>query len=283
MRIPGRPPERPAPERVERPTETASGFDQAKGPRSPSYKAEGVGFEPTKDPKALNGFRDRPVQPLRHPSGVGRKRLDHRPRRAKRRGWDSNPRGGLTPPTRFPVALLKPLGHLSGVCEGYPPVGQRRAAKKPSSRVAHSLSRTPATTSGRWLRAGSPRTSRTLPAAPAFGSGGPVDDGRHAGEDDRPGAHRAGLERDVERRARQPPAAERLGRGAQRQHLGVGGRVATVARARCPPRPITSPSRATTAPIGTSPCSSAIRACSIASRISVRRALVRCVAHRATR
>ncbi len=33
--------------------------------------AEGVGFEPTKDPKALNGFRDRPVQPLRHPSGAG--------------------------------------------------------------------------------------------------------------------------------------------------------------------------------------------------------------------
>ena len=33
----------------------------------------------------------------------------------ERRGWDSNPRGGLTPPTRFPVALLKPLGHLSRV------------------------------------------------------------------------------------------------------------------------------------------------------------------------
>src|SRR5680860_1791312 len=32
----------------------------------------------------------------------------------QRRGWDSNPRGGLAPPTRFPVALLKPLGHLSG-------------------------------------------------------------------------------------------------------------------------------------------------------------------------
>src|SRR6185436_16450142 len=31
--------------------------------------AEGVGFEPTRDPKAPNGFRDRPVQPLRHPSG----------------------------------------------------------------------------------------------------------------------------------------------------------------------------------------------------------------------
>src|SRR5918997_5431680 len=26
----------------------------------------------------------------------------------KRRGWDSNPRDGLTPPTRFPVALLRP-------------------------------------------------------------------------------------------------------------------------------------------------------------------------------
>ena len=32
--------------------------------------AEGVGFEPTVRPKTYNGFRDRPVQPLRHPSGV---------------------------------------------------------------------------------------------------------------------------------------------------------------------------------------------------------------------
>src|SRR3954465_9068698 len=31
----------------------------------------------------------------------------------ERRGRDSNPRGRSTPPTRFPVALLKPLGHLS--------------------------------------------------------------------------------------------------------------------------------------------------------------------------
>src|SRR5690606_38687269 len=30
--------------------------------------AEGEGFEPSKSRKALNGFRDRPVQPLRHPS-----------------------------------------------------------------------------------------------------------------------------------------------------------------------------------------------------------------------
>jgi hypothetical protein len=32
-------------------------------------KAEGVGFEPTSRLTTANGFRDRPVQPLRHPSG----------------------------------------------------------------------------------------------------------------------------------------------------------------------------------------------------------------------
>src|SRR3954447_8310421 len=31
-------------------------------------EAEGEGFEPSVDRKAHNGFRDRPVQPLRHPS-----------------------------------------------------------------------------------------------------------------------------------------------------------------------------------------------------------------------
>ena len=30
--------------------------------------AEGEGFEPSVDLTAHNGFRDRPVQPLRHPS-----------------------------------------------------------------------------------------------------------------------------------------------------------------------------------------------------------------------
>ena len=33
-----------------------------------ALQAEGVGFEPTNDLTAVNGFRDRPVQPLRHPS-----------------------------------------------------------------------------------------------------------------------------------------------------------------------------------------------------------------------
>jgi len=56
--------------------------------------------------------------------------------------------------------------------------------------------------------------------------GGREDDGGDAGEDDRPGAHRAGLEGDVERGVGEAPAAERLGRGADRQHLGVRGRIA---------------------------------------------------------
>ena len=55
-----------------------------------------------------------------------------------------------------------------------------------------------------------------------LGVGRAVDDVRNAGQDDRAGAHRAGLERDVERRQRQAPAPE-LGRGlAQDQDLGVG-------------------------------------------------------------
>ncbi len=48
-------------------------------------------------------------------------------RPGERRGWDSNPRGGLTPPTRFPVALLKPLGHLSGSRQGIGSAPARRA------------------------------------------------------------------------------------------------------------------------------------------------------------
>ena len=33
-----------------------------------NLQEEGEGFEPSVDHKAHNGFRDRPVQPLRHPS-----------------------------------------------------------------------------------------------------------------------------------------------------------------------------------------------------------------------
>ena len=41
----------------------------------------------------------------------------------------------------------------------------------------------------------------------------------------RPGAHRAGLERHVERAAVEPPRAARLGRLGDGDHLGVGRRI----------------------------------------------------------
>src|SRR6266508_2969318 len=35
-------------------------------------KAEGEGFEPSSDPKARNGFRDRRIRPLCHPSAASK-------------------------------------------------------------------------------------------------------------------------------------------------------------------------------------------------------------------
>ena len=61
---------------------------------------------------------------------------------------------------------------------------------------------------------------------PGLRVGGAEDDLGDSGENDRPGAHRAGLERHVEGGARQAPAAERLGGGADREDLGVGRRIA---------------------------------------------------------
>ena len=94
----------------------------------------------------------------------------------KRRGWDSNPRGGLTPPTRFPVALLKPLGHLSGSSSRSTRVFELRSAAR-RRRSPGAARRTPPRARrrhrGRWLSAGSASTSRTLPAAPALGSAAP--------------------------------------------------------------------------------------------------------------
>jgi hypothetical protein len=65
-----------------------------------------------------NGFRDRPVRPLRHPSatdaqpsrGAEEQRLPRVPG-TERAGFE--PATHLSARTRFPVALLRPLGHLS--------------------------------------------------------------------------------------------------------------------------------------------------------------------------
>ena len=58
-----------------------------------------------------------------------------------------------------------------------------------------------------------------------LGVGAAVDDARHAREDDRPGAHGARLERHDERGVEHAPRAEGAGRLAERDRLGVRGRV----------------------------------------------------------
>jgi len=63
------------------------------------------------------------------------------------------------------------------------------------------------------------------PGGAGLGVGSAVDHRGDAGEDDRPGAHRAGLQRHVERRAGKAPATERFGRGADREDLGVSSGV----------------------------------------------------------
>ena len=102
---------------------------------------------------------------------------------------------------------------------------QRLAPKKSVSSAAHSAASSPPATAGRWFSRGSPSTSSTLPAAPAFGIGAPVHDPRHPGQHDRACAHGAGLERHVQDAVQHAPDADRPGGLAQRQHLGVGRRV----------------------------------------------------------
>jgi hypothetical protein len=41
-------------------------------PCKEAFPTAGVGFEPTSDLAAANGFQDRPVRPLRHPAGPQR-------------------------------------------------------------------------------------------------------------------------------------------------------------------------------------------------------------------
>ena len=91
----------------------------------------------------------------------------------KRRGRDSNPRCRGYPHNGFRDRPIQPLSHPSGYAIVRLASQRRRAAKKSSSSPAHSGASTPPTTSGRWLRRGSARMSRTEPAAPALGSAVP--------------------------------------------------------------------------------------------------------------
>src|SRR5829696_2481987 len=65
--------------------------------------------------------------------------------------------------------------------------------------------------------------ARAVVDAAALGVGGAVVEAAEAGEAERVGAHRAGLEGDVEVAAGQAGGAEAGGGGAQREELGVGG------------------------------------------------------------
>src|SRR3954451_25165118 len=89
------------------------------------------------------------------PVGAVQTRMGHSYAAGERRGRDSNPRGRLTPPTRFPIALLKPLGHLSvlaaevsldgrgRIADGGPHAGVREAWTAGSRRGAGSTARPP--------------------------------------------------------------------------------------------------------------------------------------------
>ena len=57
--------------------------------------AEGVGFEPTV-PKGHNGFRDRPIRPLSHPS----ERAGYRDRRSAKKAVSSAPAASASTPAR---------------------------------------------------------------------------------------------------------------------------------------------------------------------------------------
>ena len=61
---------------------------------------------------------------------------------------------------------------------------------------------------------------------PGFGVGRAEDDAGDAGQDDGAGAHRAGFEGHVEGAPFEPPIGEGGGGLGDRQHFGVGGRVA---------------------------------------------------------
>ena len=107
-------------------------------------------------------------------------------------------------------------------------------------------------------------------------SWGPYTRRLDAGEDEGSGAHRARLQRHVHRSRRSVATMPTFSAAARRrEHLRVRGWIPCGARARCEPRPTTSSSRTSTAPIGTSSCSRDRAASSRARRMNVS-SLTRC-------
>src|SRR6266498_6034607 len=123
-------------------------------------EAEGEGFEPSSDLTARNGFRDRRIRPLCHPS---------RPTPGGVRGGEGGIRtleGGMNPLNALAGRCLQPLGHFSGQispAQGIPSSG----GKSPVGRMAARVIRGKITCAGLTL---------TLPAQPQGSSalsGGP--------------------------------------------------------------------------------------------------------------
>src|SRR5215210_3221172 len=71
-------------------------------------EAEGEGFEPSSDPKARNGFRDRRIRPLCHPS----RPTPAAGSEAEKEGFE--PSKEVAPLNALAGRCLQPLGHFSG-------------------------------------------------------------------------------------------------------------------------------------------------------------------------
>ena len=154
------------------------------------------------------------------------------------------------------------------------PPPRRSPAKNSRSSAAASSSRDPGGDLEPMVQPRVPHQIAQRAAEPGLGVRGAVDQPLDPARNQRPGAHRAGLERHVERRADQPPtaAARALPRRSPASRRAPAG--PDPARAGCGRAPSNSPSaETTTAPTGTSPSAAAARASSSAASIHRRSAL----------
>ena len=164
---------------------------------------------------------------------------------------DLNPRWACTH-KRFRGVLLRPLGHATAGKA----TGRRRCAPKsavawrrtPSSRAVLSAASTPRDDLGTVVE---PAVADDVPERPD-GTGlvvvRPEDEAVHPRQHQRAGAHRARLEGHDQGAAGEPPLPDGRGGRAQRDHLGVAGRVAVAladvaARSRSPRRRRRAPRR----------------------------------------
>ena len=78
-------------------------------------EAEGEGFEPSRDEAAPNGFRDRRIRPLCHPSGgIGHPNLTLPAGKCESgEGGIRTLEAGYSPPNALAGRRLQPLGHFS--------------------------------------------------------------------------------------------------------------------------------------------------------------------------